>query len=75
MCTYVYIHIFSMVLGGIPLTSIIVNVLFLVHIKFGLFGFYGISTLVGYNAKSYLYIHILDIYDLVCLGSTAYQPL
>ena len=28
-----------------------------------------------FNAKSSLYIYILDIYDLVWLGFMAYQPL
>ena len=32
---------------------------------FGLVGFYGISTLVGYFMPNPLYTHISNIYDLV----------
>ena len=44
---------------------------------FGLVGFYGISTIVGYLMLSplYIYIYILNIYDLVSLGFMAYQLL
>ena len=34
---------------------------------FGLFGFYGISTTVGYLMLNPLYTYILDIYDLIVL--------
>ena len=43
--------------------------------QFGLVGFYGISTIVGYLMPNPLYTYILDIYDLVWLGFMAYQPL
>ena len=39
------------------------------------FGFYGISTIVGYLMPNPLYTYILNIYDLVGLGFMAYQPL
>ena len=42
---------------------------------FGLDGFYGISTVVGYLMPNPLYEYILDIYDLVWLGFMAYQQL
>ena len=42
---------------------------------FGLNVFYGISTIVGYLMLNPLYTYVLDIYDLVCLGFMAYQPL
>ena len=37
-------------------------------IWFGLFWFYGISTIVGYLMQNPLYTYILNIYDLVWLG-------
>ena len=43
--------------------------------RFGLIGFYGISTIVGYLIPNPLYTSILDLYDLVWLGFMAYQPL
>ena len=48
---------------------------FIESVIFGLVGFYGISTLVGYLMPSHVYIYILNIYDLACLGFMAYQPL
>ena len=42
---------------------------------FGLVGFYGISTIVGYLMPNLLYTYILNIYNLVGLGFIAYQPL
>ena len=39
-----------------------------------LVGFYGISTVVDYLMPNPLYLHILNIYDLVWLGFMAYQP-
>ena len=45
------------------------------YIGFGLVGFYGISTIVGYLMPNPLYTYILDILDLVWLGFMAYQPL
>ena len=32
---------------------------------FGLVGFYGISTIVGYLMPNHLYTYILNVYDLV----------
>ena len=49
-----------------------------IHIKyiwFGLVGFYGISTIVGYLMTKPLYTYILNIYDLVWLVFMAYQQL
>ena len=42
---------------------------------FGLVGFYGISTIVGYLIPNPVYIYELNIYGLVGLGFMAYQPL
>ena len=48
---------------------------------FGLVGFYGILTIVGYLMPNSICTYILNIYDLLglvwfgCLGSMAYQPL
>ncbi len=53
------------------------NPLYNIHIKyigFGLVGFYGISTIVGYLMPNPLYTYILNEYDLVWLGFKAYQP-
>ena len=36
--------------------------------EFGLVGFYGISTIVGYSMPKPLYKYILNIYDLVWFG-------
>ena len=49
--------------------------IYIKYIGFGLVGFYGISTIVGYLMPNLLYTYILDIYDLVWLGFMAYQPL
>ena len=38
------------------------------YIWFGLLGFYGITTIVGYLMPNPLYTYILNIYDLVWLG-------
>ena len=38
----------------------------------GSVGFYGISTLGGYLMLNPFYTYILNIYDLVWLGFTAY---
>ena len=43
------------------------------YIWFGLVGFYGISTIVGYLMPNPLYTYILNIYDLVWLSFMAYQ--
>ena len=45
------------------------------YIGFGLVGFYGIPTIVGYLMPNPLYAYILNIYDLVWLGFMEYQPL
>ena len=44
-------------------------------IWFGLFWFYGISTIVGYLIPNPFYINTLNTYDLIWLGFMAYQPL
>ena len=49
--------------------------IYIKYIWFGLVGFYGISTTVGYLIPNPLYTYILNIYDLVWLGFMAYQPL
>ena len=49
--------------------------IYIKYIWFGLVGFYGISTIVGYSMPNPLYTYILNIYDLVGLGFMAYQPL
>ena len=49
--------------------------IYIKYIWFGLVGFYGISTIVGYLMPNPLYTYILNIYDLVWLGFMAYQPL
>ena len=38
-------------------------------------GFYGISTIVGYQMQNPFYTCILNTYDLVWFGFMAYQPL
>ena len=45
------------------------------YIWFGLVGFYGISTLVGYLMPNPHNTYILNIKDLVWLGFIVYQPL
>ena len=45
------------------------------YIIFGLVGFYGISTILGYLMPNPVFTNILNIYDLVWLGFMAYQPL
>ena len=45
------------------------------YMTYGLVGFYGISTIVGYLMPNPLYTYILNIYDLGWLGFMAYQPL
>ena len=42
--------------------------IYIKDIGFGLVGFYGISTIVGYLILNPLYTYILNIYDLVWLG-------
>ena len=44
-------------------------------VGFGLVGFYGISTIVGYSMLNPLYTYILNIYDLVWFGFMGYQLL
>ena len=39
--------------------------IYIKYIWFGLVGFYGITTIVGYSMPNSLYTYILDIYDLV----------
>ena len=49
--------------------------IYIKYIGFGLVGFYGISTIVGYLMPNPLYTDTSNIYDLVWLGFIAYQPL
>ena len=48
--------------------------IYIKYIGFGLVGFNGISTIVGYFMPNPLYTYISNIYDLVWLGFMAYQP-
>ncbi len=43
--------------------------------EFGLVGFYGISTIVGYLMPNPLIHPLLDIYELIWWTFMAYQPL
>ena len=49
--------------------------IYLKYTGFGLFGFYGISTLLGRFMPNPVYTYILNIYEFVCLDFMAYQPL
>ncbi len=49
--------------------------LYIEYIGFGLVGFYGILTIVGYLMSNPLYKYTLNIYNLVWLGFMAYQIL
>ena len=49
--------------------------IYIKYICFGLVGFYGISTIVGYLMPNPLYTCILNIYDLVWLSFMAYHTL
>ena len=49
--------------------------IYIKYIGFGLVGFYGILTFVGYLMPNPLYTYILNIYDLAWLGFMAYHPL
>ena len=49
--------------------------IYIKYIGFGLIGFYGLSTIVGYLMPYPVHSYILNIYDLVWLGFMAYQPL
>ena len=53
------------------------NLYHFLHIMegFGLVGFYGISTIVGYLMPNLVYTLILDIYVLVWVGFMTHQPL
>ena len=55
-------------LSNIPL-------LYWVHFRFDLVGFYAITIAVGYLMPNPLYTYILNIYDLVWLAFMVYQPL
>ena len=48
--------------------------IYIKYTGFGLVGFYGISTILGYLMPNLLYTYILNIKDLVWLGFMAYQP-
>ena len=49
--------------------------IYIKYIGFGLVGFYGISTIIGYLMPYPLYTYILNRYDLVGSGFKAYRPL
>ena len=49
--------------------------IYIKYIGFGLVGFYGISTVLGYLRPNPLYTYILNIYALVWLGFMTYQLL
>ena len=49
--------------------------IYIKYIVFGFISFHGISTIVGYLMPNPLYIYIINISDLVCLGFMSYQPL
>ena len=42
--------------------------IYIKYIWFGLIGFYGISTIVGYLMLNPLYTYILNVYDFVFVG-------
>ena len=46
--------------------------IYIKNVGFGLVGFYGISTIVGYLKPNPLYTYILHTYDLFCLGFMSY---
>ena len=48
--------------------------MYMKYIGFGLVGFYGIATSVGYLMLNPLYTYILNIEDLLRLGFMALQP-
>ena len=48
--------------------------IYIEYIWFGLVGFDGISTIIGYLMTNPLYTYMLNIYDLVWFGFMAYQP-
>ena len=77
---YIYMKYIWFGLLGFDGISTIVGYLMpnpLIHILniYDLVGFYRISTIVGYLMPNPLYTYIWNIYDLVCLGLMAYQPL
>ena len=45
------------------------------YIEFGLGGFYGISTIVGYLMSNPFYTHISNIYDLAWLGLVGFHDI
>ena len=49
--------------------------IYIKYIWFGLVGFYGISTIVGYLMPNHHYTYILNIYNLIWFGFMTYQPL
>ena len=49
--------------------------IYIKYIGFGLVGFYGISTIVGYLMPNPLYTYIINIYDLDWSGFMEYQRL
>ena len=67
-CSGQYLYLLSMLLISRRLLN-------MTPVWFDLVWFYGISTIVGCLMPNPLYTYILNIYDLVCLGFMAYQPL
>ena len=49
--------------------------IYIKYIGFGLVGFYGISTIIGYLMPNPLYTYLSNIYDFVWFGFMVYQPL
>ena len=49
--------------------------LYIKYKRFGLVGFYDISIIVGYSMSNPLSTYILNIYDLLCLGFMACEPM
>ena len=63
---------YGLVVLGMGLTAKVLNIKYM---WFGLVGFYGISTIVGYLMINHPYTYIWNICDLVWLGFMVYQPL
>ena len=60
--------------GKIYITKSLGNYIYIKYTWFGLVGFYGISTIVGYLMPKSFYSYISNMYDLVWLGFIAFQP-
>ena len=66
-CCYATLR--NVVLFKVEITLFIPQAIIWFQVWFGLIAFYGISAIVGYLMPNRLYTSILDICDLVCLGS------